>query len=158
MPWRCILQENMGSYNLAIVDSTDYGAAEPLFTDQFYADLKLLMHKVYPMPHGCAGASDMSHALPLWCCTRCASVTMLPLEGQSAGHLAAPLPLNAQEHSVLVLNVDSPSWNADTVIQVHCVSAAPCIEAVLYTTATLWGGGGAGVVLAGSCSPGAAGC
>eukprot|EP01012_Entosiphon_sulcatum_P067124 TRINITY_DN9665_c0_g2_i2.p2 TRINITY_DN9665_c0_g2~~TRINITY_DN9665_c0_g2_i2.p2 ORF type:complete len:202 (+),score=55.37 TRINITY_DN9665_c0_g2_i2:414-1019(+) len=59
---------NLGSYDVMLVDSTDYGVAESLFTDAFFRSLKQLMR-----PEG----------------------------------------------SVLVINVDSPSWNMDIVINVQ---------------------------------------
>eukprot|EP00997_Jenningsia_sp_PLL12_P007433 NODE_4063_length_700_cov_122.591398_g3437_i0.p1 GENE.NODE_4063_length_700_cov_122.591398_g3437_i0~~NODE_4063_length_700_cov_122.591398_g3437_i0.p1 ORF type:complete len:121 (-),score=40.83 NODE_4063_length_700_cov_122.591398_g3437_i0:337-675(-) len=58
---------SVGTYNLITVDSTDYGAAESLFTDQFYEGLVKLM----------------------------------------------------ADESVMIINVDSPSWNMDIVIHVQ---------------------------------------
>eukprot|EP00756_Hemistasia_phaeocysticola_P053908 Hpha_TRINITY_DN29854_c0_g1::TRINITY_DN29854_c0_g1_i1::g.2956::m.2956/K00797/speE, SRM; spermidine synthase len=56
-----------GTYQVVVLDSTDYGAAESLFTDEFYTRLKRLM---------------------------------------------AP-------KSILIANVDSPSWNLETVVAVQ---------------------------------------
>ena len=61
------IEENHGSYSVVVLDSTDYGAAESLFTEAFYQQLKRLMAK----------------------------------------------------DSILVANVDSPSWNLDTVVSVQ---------------------------------------
>ncbi|KAJ9460317.1 Polyamine aminopropyltransferase [Diplonema papillatum] len=59
--------ENHHSYEVVVLDSTDYGAAESLFTEEFYKQLKNLMATT----------------------------------------------------SILVANVDSPSWNLETVIAVQ---------------------------------------
>eukprot|EP01065_Artemidia_motanka_P052440 TRINITY_DN9475_c1_g1_i2.p1 TRINITY_DN9475_c1_g1~~TRINITY_DN9475_c1_g1_i2.p1 ORF type:complete len:387 (+),score=136.27 TRINITY_DN9475_c1_g1_i2:80-1240(+) len=60
-------EANHGSYQVVVLDSTDYGAAESLFTDEFYRQLKRLMGP----------------------------------------------------KSILVANVDSPSWNLETVVAVQ---------------------------------------
>ena len=61
------VEENHGTYEVVVLDSTDYGAAESLFTEKFYLQLKKLMAK----------------------------------------------------KSIFVANVDSPSWNLDTVTSVQ---------------------------------------
>eukprot|EP01059_Diplonema_ambulator_P023036 TRINITY_DN38429_c0_g1_i1.p1 TRINITY_DN38429_c0_g1~~TRINITY_DN38429_c0_g1_i1.p1 ORF type:complete len:398 (+),score=112.50 TRINITY_DN38429_c0_g1_i1:47-1195(+) len=61
------IEGNKGTYEVVVLDSTDYGAAESLFTEEFYMQLKKLMAK----------------------------------------------------RSILIANVDSPSWNLETVIAVQ---------------------------------------
>eukprot|EP01060_Flectonema_neradi_P019694 TRINITY_DN2699_c0_g1_i4.p1 TRINITY_DN2699_c0_g1~~TRINITY_DN2699_c0_g1_i4.p1 ORF type:complete len:393 (+),score=64.10 TRINITY_DN2699_c0_g1_i4:150-1328(+) len=61
------VEANKGSYEVVVLDSTDYGAAESLFTEAFYQQLKKLMAK----------------------------------------------------DSILVANVDSPSWSLETVTAVQ---------------------------------------
>eukprot|EP00760_Papus_ankaliazontas_P032300 PhM_4_TR5736/c0_g1_i1/m.39018/K00797/speE, SRM; spermidine synthase len=59
---------NIGSFGFVIIDSTDYGSAEPLFTDEFYGNVRRLLDP---------------------------------------------------ERGIMVLNLDSPTWNPEIVSNVQ---------------------------------------
>ena len=76
-----------GTYDLVVIDSTDYGSAETLFTDAFYAKAKRMLRS-------------------------------------SGADATAP--------SIMLLNLDSPSWNPDIVASVQRQLAAVFKYAFVY--------------------------